>query len=474
MLKSFEIETRPEIRKGCVWTVDFKLSSSFVSSHDIRKIHLSPPRDPSAYFLDLRVQSKLTQLVLPFTKAAKIALDKDYMIVNSKGVATLKVRFTARPRALFHKHADVMILDASLLRGSEKLGSDKIELIFRGGTGSIHGAESRQPHAHVHPHAHPHVHGGEKDSSDEEVVAPSSSAPSAQAPPSTSSESTFPLPVDFASAPVPEFEDLDSSAFRDDFLRNQGDTLFYDNPDPLADSRDIWASEGLVSAFPFMDPPPAPSPSLTSSTGIVGEFTLVYGKRRGACSDCDGECAVYRGAEGPCLECGCYPTRHVDLDAPANGRKRVRENDEFASGGPPSKKPRYLLETMFFQRMFFRCLEFLSVEEISKATATSSVPIFVKDDKSRYVYINAAFAHFMMGLVTTGTSKVLNATPDQILSPTEASTVSSHDRFLRENEIGEAHVFDISIKHQSFRVMKQLTTLKDGKQVIVGAVVSNL
>lgn len=69
-----------------------------------------------------------------------------------------QTRFTARPRAVFHKHADVMILVAHLKIGDRVICSDtvrilftlvtishfvQLELVFRGGTGSIHGAENR-------------------------------------------------------------------------------------------------------------------------------------------------------------------------------------------------------------------------------------------------------------------------------------------------------------------------------------------
>ena len=41
-------------------------------------------------------------------------------------------------------------------------------------------------------------------------------------------QSVYNFPIDF-NAPIPEFEELDSFAFRDDFLRNQGDFLMLEN-----------------------------------------------------------------------------------------------------------------------------------------------------------------------------------------------------------------------------------------------------
>jgi len=60
------------------------------------------------------------------------------------GLAVLRVKFTARPRNIFHKHADVMILCASLYCGKHVIVEDCQELIFRGGTGSAHSAENRK------------------------------------------------------------------------------------------------------------------------------------------------------------------------------------------------------------------------------------------------------------------------------------------------------------------------------------------
>lgn len=59
-------------------------------------------------------------------------------------MATFRVKFTARPRTVFHKHADMMILIASLSQGDNMVSTTSLELIFRGGTGSIHSADNRK------------------------------------------------------------------------------------------------------------------------------------------------------------------------------------------------------------------------------------------------------------------------------------------------------------------------------------------
>jgi hypothetical protein len=116
--------------------------------HNLRHIYLEKPRTTSARcpYLCLKVRSKLKVPVeeLGLTKVAKIENDSDYLTLNEFSTITLKVRFTTRPRVVFQKQSDMMILIVSLKRGDQTLCCDESELIFRGGTGSIHSADSRK------------------------------------------------------------------------------------------------------------------------------------------------------------------------------------------------------------------------------------------------------------------------------------------------------------------------------------------
>ncbi len=82
-----------------------------------------------------------------------------------------------------------------------------------------------------------------------------------------------------------------------------------------------------------------------STVGV--NYTYVHQKRRGGCQDCGNECVCYVGSSGPCEECGCYPTRHVDIDRPSRPLKRKRSTDDEStnSGEPALKKPKYLIGT---------------------------------------------------------------------------------------------------------------------------------
>jgi len=97
------------------------------------------------YVLELSVRSKLIRPVkeLPFCKVGDIVNESDPVEVTNGG-ATVRVKFTARPRTVFHKHADMMILVANLMAGGELITSSALELIFRGGTGSNHSADSKK------------------------------------------------------------------------------------------------------------------------------------------------------------------------------------------------------------------------------------------------------------------------------------------------------------------------------------------
>lgn len=131
-----QIYARPEIRKGCAWDIQLKFSSDAIKSLGTDQVHLEKPRGRNLPYLCLKVRSKLIKPVreLALTKVATI-LNQEAIEFNEYSALTLKVRFTARPRAVFHKHADMMILLVAVKRGEQTICQDEFELIFRGGTG---------------------------------------------------------------------------------------------------------------------------------------------------------------------------------------------------------------------------------------------------------------------------------------------------------------------------------------------------
>lgn len=141
------IYTRPEIRKGSMWDIRLIFSKSFLEQHNIKQLYLEKPKiSKDGAYLCIKVRSKLLKKELGFNKVADIENDKPFLTINESGTTVLKVKFTQRPRSVFHKHADVMILVVSVrsvLTGAILTTNDH-ELIFRGGTGSIHSADSKK------------------------------------------------------------------------------------------------------------------------------------------------------------------------------------------------------------------------------------------------------------------------------------------------------------------------------------------
>lgn len=157
------VVVRPEIRKGCVWGLQFKFSPEIcakMTEFTTGELpHLEPTSVPLPH-LTLFVKSKLLQTELPFSKVAQVLSSAsvgaegglsssnsanpfphasgNIVTINGKShCATVNVKFTARPRTVFHRHSDVMILRACIKQGEQVLCSDEVELIFRGGTGML-------------------------------------------------------------------------------------------------------------------------------------------------------------------------------------------------------------------------------------------------------------------------------------------------------------------------------------------------
>eukprot|EP01127_Copromyxa_protea_P009774 TRINITY_DN2324_c0_g4_i1.p1 TRINITY_DN2324_c0_g4~~TRINITY_DN2324_c0_g4_i1.p1 ORF type:complete len:676 (-),score=124.03 TRINITY_DN2324_c0_g4_i1:151-2127(-) len=632
-----EIFTRPEIRKGCLWDVQLRFKPEFVKRLQLSHILTDKPRNPNdnSVYLSLKIRSKLIKPVreLPFSKVAQIvASEGTALYFNDFSAVTLKVKFTARPRAVFHKHSDMMILLVYIKRGEQVLTFGEVELIFRGGTGSAHSAETRKAGRDVPPNPQPV-------SNPAPLLPPSftatptnfpspptvncslssppnsfpstlnsfssppnsfssppnsfssppnsfSSAPNSFSPPPNSfssppnsfssapnsfsspapaansffSPNSFsspspvansfssatvtnsalstpvtqpPLPVQEAAptpvrfVPVPdlsrtfqseypvlEFEDFNSHELCNDFIQNKGDALlsaagfgsqhtFDDLLNPDNDfSNGLWA-EHLFEEYESLPPSFAsnsiqtsgatnnPGQNTTSENNNTNhypsppaenqedhenqenpEFTVVYGKRRSACTHCGSECNCYRGSGGPCSNCGCFPAVHQNLDDPQSLKRK--RTSSFGNGGL-EKKPKYLLEIEHFRKLFFDSLRHMTLHQISAVTARAPVPVFVKDMNLTYIYINSTFLTFMMDIAHTHTHSlhVLNQDISHILDQTDAANVTRQEKFLMEQEEGTTKIFDVTVRREVYCVMKQCVTLPDGNKVIIGVIISN-
>eukprot|EP01129_Flabellula_baltica_P016351 TRINITY_DN8669_c0_g1_i1.p2 TRINITY_DN8669_c0_g1~~TRINITY_DN8669_c0_g1_i1.p2 ORF type:complete len:391 (-),score=85.46 TRINITY_DN8669_c0_g1_i1:1389-2561(-) len=242
--KDFGVNVRPEIRKGCVWEIQFRLSDSFLNEFPltkmVAKVSSIEKEDlglkDGEFSVVLKIRSKLIEPIkeVPFDKVAE-CVSNSLRIDVSNGTAVLRVKFTARPRNIFHKHADVMILVASLYRGEELLAEDNQELIFRGGTGSAHSAENRKlsvlkknnssnnmahsnypniTHLYSSPVMYPYT---------VPSIAPTMTVPQPSiAQPQQQTQQSL---VRAEALTVPELDEFDSDTFFSDFLNNKGDSL---------------------------------------------------------------------------------------------------------------------------------------------------------------------------------------------------------------------------------------------------------
>lgn len=99
------IGCRPEIRKSCLWEVNLSLTEDVVLP-DTAKAFIEKPRVPDlapdapAYYLCMKVRSKLTDNELAFKKVA-LVLDGQDVLSCVAGVFTVKCKFNQRPRVRY-------------------------------------------------------------------------------------------------------------------------------------------------------------------------------------------------------------------------------------------------------------------------------------------------------------------------------------------------------------------------------------
>jgi len=316
--QDLSIYVRPEIRKGCAWDINLKFSTEILAKEKIEQIYIEKPRGMAGRtmpYLCIKVRSKMIKpvLELPFTKVGSIIQESDFIECNDSGTAILRVKFTSRPRAVFHKHSDVMILMVALRRWNETICSSNKELIFRGGTGSIHSAEGRNGGLQAKKRK---VEPGLVSELPSEPVWNTPSLP--MMPITPAPLTAFPAPLSISTikeqqrlhehfpidnpTPVftePKVESTSSSSMAwpptDDFV-------------DFGNATDLY-TDSVINAYTaenyMFDP---------TEVVDIPQYTIVFGKRRGSCKKCGSECSFYRGPGGPCNECGCFPSQHIDLD----------------------------------------------------------------------------------------------------------------------------------------------------------------
>lgn len=579
------ISTRPEIRKGCVWEVQLRFSADIIKKHGLKQIYIEKPKNSAAKevaYLCLKVRSKLItpRRELAFRKVAEIENDTEFLELNEFGVITLKVRFTQRPRAVFHKHADVMILMVNLKssRTDQSITYDEHELIFRGGTGSQHSADNRkkmwtdngasneqqqqqqynmqQNNAQSNSFMDPPSSGLDSEVLNAaELVSDFLTGQSSGLMQGHPFQSLIASPTlggmsltsgldDLTPASLASMDTLcnsflsntpssiasltGSSAASNSFLSSNtnittssaaflssnmsaqmsdSSAFGLDTSDLLNSSRSFFSSGTLLdcpsdtfaqlpSTAPSMFSSSHSTTSSSSSASLTAsalpvitqsatpsKFTVVFDKRRGACTRCKTECEVYQGTGGSCNNCGCFPAMHLDVDKPAHEqmcKKRkhdaVEDDDETSESDtdqtmPPMKRRKYILETEFYQKLFFKSIAFMTLDELASLCNNAPIPLFVKDENSVYKYVNTSFCNFILDTVRK--DNIVNKRTNQVLSGHEADEVVKMDKYLMTRE-GKIMTFNVAVNRQEYRVIKLYTRLRDGMKVVVGAVVSSL
>lgn len=75
--------------------------------------------------------------------------------------------------------------------------------------------------------------------------------------------------------------------------------------------------------------------------------------------------------------------------------------------------------------------------------------------------------------ITQSQNGVLHQNVAQVLDRGDADAVIKQEQYLMEQEEGTIKTFDVPLRREIYRVMKQWTKLPDGQRVIIGVVVSN-
>jgi len=305
--------------------------------------------------------------------------------------------------------------------------ADELELIFRGGTGSVHSADSRRyndllPRREMIPQ---HCYSPPEQLQYTRIPFPRE----------------VPLQLTYHQPQLPqvtveqipqfcgttECEEYDSQSLWTDFLQNKGDTI---NTSSTQAFDDIMLKDSGWTEFINTD-------NNNNNTNSA------------------------------------FPNNSEYPNASNSPRDDPRQNKRrFDSYEEVSKKRAKLSSEVPFQNMFFDCVHFLTLPQIAAISATASVPVFVKDSNSVFIYINPMFCSFINNM-RAGVDVVANKTHvSHVVDETEASSVIDQDRWMMSQEQGHVKTFNTVVNKRVYQIVKEWVTLADGKTVIVGAVTS--
>jgi PAS domain-containing protein len=124
-------------------------------------------------------------------------------------------------------------------------------------------------------------------------------------------------------------------------------------------------------------------------------------------------------------------------------------------------------EDKVFQKLFFRSLTFLSLEELRALAQSAPLPIFVKDEQGAYLLANPAFCSF---IYDDSWDAIAHRSAEDLLEAEESEPIHRADEYIKARE-GNIGTFYLSVRNQDYKVMKLYTKLRDCEhKLVVGAV----
>jgi len=149
----------------------------------------------------------------------------------------------------------------------------------------------------------------------------------------------------------------------------------------------------------------------------------------------------------------------------------LESNGVNSSASSPQKKSRVDKEEPNFKNLFFTCLPFMNLPQISNICNTTAVPIFVKDINSEIVYANNSFFSFLGDITGVKPNEVseLRSAFNSLLDAGEVE----HDKFVLTQEERALITSNIVIQDIACQFAKQWSNLPDGQTVII-ALVENI
>jgi len=144
----FAVLIKSEIRKDSQWKIKIVFSKYLIESYQMKNVIIITnvpgneeviTKMDGCFYIELKARSKLCVPIkeVAFNQFCIIFGGASSYRINKKGEISMDCKFFQRPRNVFHKHMDMIILISTLFYGMNEICSTKEELIFRGGTGRL-------------------------------------------------------------------------------------------------------------------------------------------------------------------------------------------------------------------------------------------------------------------------------------------------------------------------------------------------